>query len=110
SFGYQNNGLVLRDVSFTLKKGERIAVVGPTGAGKSTVIKLLNRFYSVNAGTILIDGDNIESIPLGATRKLISVVPQEGFLFHGNLRDNLCFGKPEASDEEIWRALDLVQL
>lgn len=110
SFGYQNNGPVLRDVSFTLKKGERIAIVGPTGAGKSTVIKLLNRFYSVNAGTILIDGDNIETIPLGATRKLISVVPQEGFLFHGNLRDNLCFGKPEASDEEIWRAIGLVQL
>ncbi len=110
SFAYNKNGAVLKDVSFTLKKGQRIALVGPTGAGKSTVIKLLNRFYPVSQGQIMLDGETIDDIPLGATRRLISVVPQEGFLFHGSLRDNLCFGKDDATDDELWRALDLVQI
>lgn len=110
SFAYVGNGPVLKNVSFTLNKGERIALVGPTGAGKSTVIKLLNRFYPVSAGEILIDGQNINEISLGTTRRLISVVPQEGFLFHGSLRDNLSFGHNDATDEELWRALELVQL
>src|SRR5690606_21324946 len=74
SFAYLNSEPVLNNVSFTLNKGERVALVGPTGAGKSTVIKLLNRFYTVNTGEILIDGKNINDLPLGATRSLISVV------------------------------------
>ncbi len=110
SFAYQSGAPVLRDVSFTLQKYERLALVGATGAGKSTVIKLLNRFYQVTEGAILIDGENIESLSLGTTRRLISVVPQEGFLFHGDLRTNLRFGKPHATDDELWRALALVQL
>lgn len=110
SFAYQKNGPALTNVSFTLNKGERIALVGPTGAGKSTVIKLLNRFYPVNSGQILLDGNNIDDLPLSATRRLISVVPQEGFLFHGTLRDNLGFGNPTAHDDQLWHALELVQL
>jgi ATP-binding cassette subfamily B multidrug efflux pump len=109
SFAYPN-GAALKDISFTIKKFERIALVGHTGAGKSTVIKLLNRFYKVNSGRILIDGKNIDSYSLEETRRLISVVPQEIFLFHGTLRENLAFGKANASDEELWHALELVQM
>jgi ATP-binding cassette subfamily B multidrug efflux pump len=109
SFAYKNTP-VLHDVSFTIKKGERVAIVGHTGAGKSTVIKLINRFYDVTSGAIMIDGRNINDIPLDDLRKLITVVPQEVFLFKGNLRDNLAFGKTAASDEELWHALRIVQL
>ncbi len=107
----QSGAPVLRDVSFTLqkKKTNTCALVGATGAGKSTVIKLINSFYQVTEGAILIDGENIESLSLGTTRRLISVVPQEGFLFHGDLRTNLRFGKPHATDDELWRALALVE-
>ncbi len=110
SFAYQKNGPALNNVTFTLNKGERIALVGPTGAGKSTVVKLLNRFYPVSSGNIFLDGKNIDALPLSSTRRMISVVPQEGFLFHGSLRDNLCFGHPNADDSELWRALELVQM
>jgi ATP-binding cassette subfamily B protein len=110
SFCYQGREPALKNINFTLNIGERIALVGPTGAGKSTVIKLLNRFYSVSDGEILIDGQNIEDLPLGITRRLISVVPQEGFLFHGYLHENLRFGRLEASDDDLWRALYLAQM
>lgn len=110
SFAYQPHEMVLNNISFTMKKGERIAVVGSTGAGKSTVIKLLNRFYSVTAGEILIDGKNINTLPLTSTRRLISVVPQEVFLFRGSLRENLSFGNARASDDNLWHALNLVQM
>jgi ATP-binding cassette subfamily B protein len=110
SFAYHAKEPVLKDVSFILRRGERVALVGPTGAGKSTVIKLLNRFYPVTTGEILIDGQNINTLPLSATRRLISVVPQEGFLFQGTLEDNLNFGHVNASEEELWHALSLVQL
>lgn len=109
-FSYQSGEPVLKDVSFALKKGERIALVGQTGAGKSTVIKLLNRFYPASRGEILIDDCNINGMSLRETRRLISVVPQEVFLFKGSLRDNLSFGNAKATDEELWQALDLVQL
>lgn len=109
SFAYQN-GVAIKDLSFSVKKNERIALVGHTGAGKSTIIKLLNRFYRVNSGEILIDNRNIDSFSLGETRRLISVVPQEIFLFHGTLRENLAFGNASASEEELWQALKLVQL
>lgn len=110
SFSYQTGEPVLKNVTFTIKKDERIALVGQTGAGKSTVIKLLNRFYPVTAGQILIDGRNIDDMSLGETRKLISAVPQEVFLFQGSLRENLNFGNKKATDEDLWNALDLVQL
>lgn len=109
-FAYNEGEPVLKNVSFSVLKGERVALVGATGAGKSTVIKLLNRFYPVSHGEILIDNENINDMPLNKTRQLISVVPQEVFLFSGSLRDNLSFGKAEASDEELWKALELVQL
>lgn len=108
-FAYEPDQPVLRDLSFTIKKGERIAVVGHTGAGKSTVIKLLNRFYPVSSGEILIDGRNINELPLGELRKIISAVPQEVFLFNASLKENLRFANKDASDEELWRVLSIVQ-
>lgn len=110
SFSYKDDEPVLNNINFTVRKGETIALVGHTGAGKSSVIKLLNRFYECSKGEILIDGRNINTIRLGDIRSLVSVVPQEVFMFQGNLRDNLSFGNSEATDEEIWQTLDLVQL
>ncbi len=110
SFSYQNGDKVLKDISFTLKKGEHIALVGHTGAGKSTVIKLLHRFYEPSAGEILVDAKNIHELSLGQLRTLISVVPQEVFLFQGNVLENLTFGNDKASDEQIWHALKVVQM
>lgn len=110
NFSYQSGEQVLFDLSFTVKKGEHLALVGHTGAGKSTIIKLLNRFYQLKHGHILVDGKNINDIPLGLVRKLVSVVPQEVFLFSGTVKDNLCYGNAQASDEEIWQALKTVQL
>lgn len=110
SFSYVDGEPVLKNISFTLKKGERIALVGSTGAGKSTVVKLLNRFYPPTSGQIVIDDKDINEMSLSGTRRLISVVPQEVFLFKGTLKDNLNFGNANASDEELWRALEMVQL
>lgn len=109
SFSY-NNGVALKNISFSIKKNERVALVGRTGAGKSTIIKLLNRFYKVNSGEILIDDKNINTLSLGESRRLISVVPQEVFLFKGSLRENLAFGNASATDEEIWSALEAAQM
>lgn len=110
NFAYQDELLVLKNISFSINKGQKYALVGYTGAGKSSVIKLINRFYSVTSGEILIDNVNIESLSLSQLRNMISIVPQEIFLFRGTIRDNLCFGKLDASDEEIWHALRMVQL
>lgn len=110
SFAYQNGKEILKDISFTVKKGEHIALVGPSGAGKSTVIKLLSRFYPVVRGAIFIDGHNVSEMSLGESRKLVSVVPQEVFLFKGTLAENLRFGSDKASDMELWQALRSVQL
>ena len=110
NFAYQEGLLVLKNISFSINKGQKYALVGYTGAGKSSVIKLINRFYSVSSGEILIDDINIEKLSLSQLRNMISIVPQEIFLFKGTIKDNLCFGKLDASDEEIWHALALVQL
>lgn len=110
SFSYNGEGLAIKNLSFTLKKGQRIAIVGRTGSGKSTIIKLLHRFYDPGQGRILIDGTDIKYLSLGCIRKLISVVPQEAFLFRGSLLDNLSFGRANATEEDLWQALETVQL
>lgn len=110
SFSYNNIEKILKNINFTVKKNKRVAIVGRTGAGKSTVIKLMSRFYIPNDGEIRIDGENIQDISLESLRNLITVVPQEVFLFKATLRDNLAFGRLDATDEEIWQALRLVQL
>ncbi len=100
---------VLKNVSFTAKKGESIALVGRTGAGKTTITKLLQRLYDVTGGRITIDGVNIRQFSLPDLRKLFNIVPQEVTLISGTLRDNLRYGRAEALDSELWDALQTCQ-
>lgn len=95
---------VLDSVNLTIGKGEKIALVGPSGAGKSTIAQLLLRFYETSEGTIEIGGVNINDIPLERLRKMIGIVPQETLLFGGTIRENILYGKPDASNEEIEEA------
>src|SRR5207302_10111777 len=81
--------------------GETVALVGETGAGKSTVVKLVARFYDVTAGRVLIDGIPVTDLDLGAFRRQLGYVPQEPFLFGGTIRDNIAYGRPEAADGEV---------
>jgi len=92
---------VLKDVSFTANYGQKIAIVGPSGAGKSTIASLLLRFYDIEGGKILIDGKNITDFDLETLRGNMSIVPQDVILFGGTIRENIAYGKPEASEEEI---------
>jgi ABC-type multidrug transport system fused ATPase/permease subunit len=101
TFGYTSNLPVIRNISFTLEKNKKIAIVGPTGAGKSTIINLLIRFYDPQEGKILINGYDIRKISLSSLRKNISVVLQDSFLFPVTIRENIKFGNPNASDEEV---------
>ncbi len=92
---------VLRQVSFKAGSGQKIAIVGPSGVGKSTIASLLLRFYDINAGQILVDGKNIYDYPLEVLRGNMSIVPQDVILFGGTIRENIAYGKPNATDEEI---------
>jgi ATP-binding cassette, subfamily B, bacterial len=104
TFGYGTDP-VLHDVSLTITAGERVALVGPTGAGKSTLAKLIARFYDPTEGTVELDGVDLRNATNRSLRERVVVVPQEGFLFAGTLRDNVRVGRPEASDEEVDAAL-----
>jgi ABC-type multidrug transport system fused ATPase/permease subunit len=104
SFGYDPSILVLKNISFTLRQNMKLAIVGQTGAGKSTIINLLARFYDPSEGRILIDGRDIREIPLSSLRSLMSIVLQDSFLFSVSIKENIRFGKPEASDEEVVEA------
>lgn len=95
---------VLKDVSFEAKFGQRIALVGPSGAGKSTISALLLRFYDADAGTISVDGKNIQEYELEQLRGNMSIVPQDVILFGGSIRENIAYGKPDASEDEIYQA------
>jgi ABC-type multidrug transport system fused ATPase/permease subunit len=108
-FSYDSTREILRDVSFRAGFGETVALVGPTGAGKSTILKLLARFYDPQAGEILLDGRDLRSVTLESLRRQIGFVPQEPFLFAGSLRDNVRYGRPDAPDDEVERAARLAQ-
>ncbi|MGH2860684.1 MAG: ABC transporter ATP-binding protein [Solirubrobacteraceae bacterium] len=110
SFGYLPDQPVLRDVDLRIAPGETVAFVGQTGAGKSTAAKLITRFYDPTAGRVLIDGHDLREVTLDSLRRQLGVVPQEPFLFAGSLRDNIAFARPDASDEEVWQAVDAVGL
>ncbi|HRI32763.1 MAG TPA: ABC transporter ATP-binding protein [Saprospiraceae bacterium] len=97
---------VLHNISFTVTKGQRIALVGSSGAGKSTIIQLLMRFYDCNGGAIYIDGKNCNDYNITAYRKNIAIVPQEILLFGGTIRENILYGKPDASESEILQAAE----
>ena len=106
SFSYTEGLPALKHVSFHAAPGATIALVGATGAGKSTLVNLLVRFYEFTSGRVYIDGRPIREYGLGALREAIGVVTQESFLFNGSIRENLLMGKPTATDAELWRAVD----
>ncbi|HDN62771.1 MAG TPA: ABC transporter ATP-binding protein, partial [Candidatus Bathyarchaeota archaeon] len=108
TFGYRPENPVLHNVSFHVKPKETIALVGPTGAGKSTIIKLLCRFYDPQSGRILIDGYDVKKVKLKSLRRQMGIVLQETFLFSGTIIDNIRYGKPEATDDEVIAAAKLV--
>ena len=100
-FAYRDEDYVLRDVSFTIEPGERVGIVGATGAGKTTLINLLLRFYEVNRGRIAIDGVDIRDLTLPELRRRFGLVLQDVFLFSGMIRDNVALGNPEITDEQV---------
>lgn len=107
-FAYNGEEYVLKDVTFEVKAGQTIALVGATGAGKSSIINLLNRFYEINKGTISIDGTDIREYDLGYLRRNIGVVLQDVFLFSDTILNNITLGNPEVTEEMVWHAADLV--
>ncbi len=109
SFHYKNGGNVLSDISFTVKRGERVGIIGGTGSGKSTLINLIPRFYSASEGNVSVFGQNVCKLKADSLRKRIGVVPQKALLFHGTIRDNLKFGAPDAEDEDMLAALERAQ-
>ncbi|MGX7060269.1 ABC transporter ATP-binding protein [Vagococcus humatus] len=110
SFAYPKaNGMALTEVSGYLNSGETLGIIGPTGSGKSTLVQLLPRFYDISSGSLLIGGHPVKEWPLSQLRQLIGMVPQKSVLFHGTIRENLQWGKKDASDQECWQALDIAQ-
>jgi ATP-binding cassette, subfamily B, bacterial len=101
---------VLSDVNLTIAPGETVAFVGKTGAGKSTMAKLITRFYDPTAGAVRIDGHDIRDVQIESLRRQLGVVPQEPFLFAGTLRDNIAFARPDVGDDEVWEAVNAVGL
>lgn len=107
-FAYEKENYILKNISFTIKAGEKVALVGATGAGKSSIISLLSRFYEINKGSIEIDGVDIQSYHLANLRKSIGVVLQDVFLFYGSIRENITLNNPSISDKTIYHAAQLV--
>ena len=110
SFGYLPERPILRELSFTVPAGSKVAIVGASGAGKSTIARLLYRFYNLQAGQIRIDGQDISQVTLDSLRRAIAIVPQDTVLFNSSIRDNIRYGRPDASDAEIDEAITLAHL
>ena len=103
-FGYDEDKIIINDFNADIKAGQKIAIVGPTGAGKTTIVKLLMRFYDVNSGAILLDGTNIKKFDRGKLRQVFGMVLQDTWLFNGTVKDNIKYGKEDATDTEIIEA------
>ena len=99
----------LDDISFSVKKGEKVGIIGSTGSGKSSIVNLIPRFYDVKSGAVKVGGINVKDYARGCLCKLIGVVPQKAVLFEGTIRDNMKFAKEDATDEDIWKALEAAQ-
>lgn len=108
SYSDKADSNVLQNVSFSVKPGENIALVGPTGAGKTTIVSLISRFYEVSSGRILIDGNDISKVSIESLRSQMGVMTQDNFLFSGTIKDNIRYGKLDATDEEIINAAKAV--
>ena len=103
-FGYDENKTIINDFNAKVKEGQKIAIVGPTGAGKTTMVKLLMRFYDVTEGEILVDGHNIKDFDRGELRKMFGMVLQDTWLFGGTVKENIKYSKEEATDTEVIQA------
>ncbi len=109
-FAYAGAGEdTLHDIHFTVEKGETVGVIGGTGSGKSSLVNLIPGFYPVKAGAVRLEGQDIRSLPEEALRNRVGVVPQKAVLFKGTIRSNLLWGKPDATEEEMWQAIDTAQ-
>jgi ATP-binding cassette subfamily B protein len=108
-FAYPNRGAVLQDLSLTIEPGQRVGLVGASGAGKSTVLALLQRFYDVQGGRILIDGQDIARVTQQSLREMIAVVPQDISMFHRTVLENIRYGRPEATNEEVLAAATIAR-
>ena len=100
---------VLADVSFTIRAGETVGLIGATGSGKSTILNLIPRLFDVTAGAVLVNGADVRDVDPDALWQAIGLVPQEPFLFSGTIASNLRHGKADATEDEMWRALDIAQ-
>ena len=110
NYRYQHaENLALEDIDFSAKSGETVAIIGGTGSGKTTLVNLLPRFYDVESGKILLNGKNIKETSQHNLREMIGFVPQKAVLFTGTIRENMQYGAPTATDEEIWQALEIAQ-
>lgn len=110
SFSYEGKENVLDNINLTIRAGETIALVGPSGAGKTTICSLLPRFYDINSGSLTIDGIEIKQMTLKSLRSQIGIVQQDVYLFDGTIRENIAYGNLDASEDEIWEAAKRAQL
>ena len=110
SFWYDDSKKVLDKINLSIKEGETVAFVGPSGAGKTTICNLLPRFYEVNEGAVLVDGYTIDALTMSSLRSQIGVVQQDVFLFPGSIKENVAYGKLDATEDEINHAIRLAHL
>ena len=108
TFSYDDKVKVLDDVNFRIRPGETIALVGPTGAGKSTIVNLISRFYDVQEGIVSVDGYDVKKVSIESLRRQMGIMTQDNFLFSGTIKDNIRYGKLDATDEEVIAAAKAV--